>query len=330
MKIKALFSGLVAILLAGCSGFSTTATEVESLATVGGCPDGVTVAASGNVYITDICTGEVKKVNSDGTTTVIVDSGDINNPDGITAVTTPEGKEQLYVTQTGTDSSTGEIISTDGSIKKIDVETGVVTELVDNSVITNPTGIAADSLGNLYVADLSGAVYKVTVDGSGVAGTPVDLTQNLPAGVTVEAPHGLTIVENADNNSVAVYVTDQGETQNNIKKLDVDVSANVVVTEVVPPATASSEEGKFNTPHGIFLDSKGAIFVADENNNRVAIITPNGKVVTFAGASDATAGDAVGSSSTSKLDKPRGIAVDSTDSVLVCDYANGKVKKVKQ
>ncbi len=328
MRTRISLSILFLLFLTSCTSSLMTAKSVESIASVGGCPDGVTTAASGNIYITDICSGEVKKVNADGTTTTVVGAGQIDAADGITTVTTPEGKEVLYVTETGTDPSSGEIISSDGSIKKIDVETGTVTEFVDNTVITNPTGIAADTSGNIYVADQAGAVYKIPVDESGTAGTPIDLTAELPSGVDVEAPHGLTLVENADN-TTSIYVTDQGVSSNNVIKIDVDASSNVVVTEVTPPTTASTEEGKFNKPHGISVDkSNGAIFVADENNNRVAIITPGGNVVTFAGASDATSGDVSGDPTTSKLDKPRGIAVDSAGSVLVCDYANAKVKKV--
>ncbi len=327
MKTLSLFVLVSALSVMACSGSSTTAKEVQSIATVGGCPDGVTSSEAGNIYITDICSGEVKKVNSDGTVTIIVPTGQIDDADGITSVTTDAGKEILYVTQTGTDPDSGEIISTDGSIKKIDVDTGTVTELVDNSVITNPTGIAADSSGNIYVADQSGAVYKVPVDDAGNAGAPVDLTATLPAGVTIDAPHGLTLVDNSDN-SVTLYVTDQGVNNNNIIKIDVPVATEPVITEVTPPTPASAEEGKFNKPHGIGRDKNGAIFVADENNNRVAIITPNGNVVTFAGDNAGTAGDESGDPNTSKLDKPRGICVDNSDAVLICDYANAKVKKV--
>lgn len=329
--MKIIISSLLflTLFLSACSDSIPTATEVDVIADVGGCPDGVTTSETGKIYITDICDGSVKKINDDGTSTVIVAPGVIEAPDGITTVTTDAGKEILYVTETGTDPVTGEIISTDGSIKKIDVNTGVVTEFVDNSIIKNPTGISADSEGNLYVADQSGFVYKVPVDESGDAQTPVDLTAELPSGVNIEAPHGLTLVEDEDSN-VTLYVTDQGTTNNNIIKIEVEPATPPVITEIVTPSTASSEEGKFNKPHGISKDNNGAIFVADENNNRVAVITPNGKVVTFAGSSDGTAGDTSGDPQTAKLDSPRGIAVDSEGSVLVCDYANGKVKKVKK
>ncbi len=329
MKIIISLLLFLTLFLASCSDSIPTATEVDVVADVGGCPDGVTTSEAGKIYITDICDGSVKRINDDGTATVIVAPGLIEAPDGVTAVTTDEGKEILYVTETGTDPITGEIISSDGSVKKIDVDTGVVTEFVDNSVISNPTGIAADSSGNLYIADQSGSVYKVPVDGSGNAKAPVDLTADLPSDVTIEAPHGITLVEDEDSN-VTLYVTDQGTANNSIIKIEVDTTASPVVTEIVAPAPASSEEGKFNKPHGISKDNNGAIFVADENNNRVAVITPNGNVITFAGSSDGTAGDTSGDPKKAKLNSPRGIAVDSEGSVLVCDYANGKVKKVKQ
>lgn len=322
------------LFLIGCSNYLPTAEEVSTVATVGGCPDGVTVSAAGNVYITDICSGEVDKIGTTGEKTIIVPAGEIDNADGITTYTTVEGKEILYVTETGTDPVTGEIVSSDGSIKKIDVDTGVVTEFVAPGVISNPTGIAADSLGNLYVADQAGSIYEVPVDENGDAETPVSLTANPPADINIEAPHGLALVENTGG-SVTLYVTDQGATSNNIVKVDVptpaavDPAVNVVITEVTPATPASVDSDKFDKPHGVTVDSNGAIFVADENNNRVQVITPSGNVITFAGSTEGTEGDVNGSPAVAKLDSPRGLAVDATGDVLVCDYANAKVKKIK-
>lgn len=62
MRTLSIFLLASVLSVMACSGSGTTATEVLSIATVGGCPDGVTSSEAGNVYITDICSGEVKKV----------------------------------------------------------------------------------------------------------------------------------------------------------------------------------------------------------------------------------------------------------------------------
>ncbi|HQO03993.1 MAG TPA: hypothetical protein PLI62_17185 [Spirochaetota bacterium] len=328
---------LFSLFMTACGSNSDDGTSVVTVADVGGNPDGVAVAGSGNIYITDVASGEVKKIDPNGQVTVVADldtvTGHTTHPDGITAVTTGT-TDVLYVADMGSASSG---FSTDGSILKIEVaEDGSVTtteSFVDSAVLNNPTGIAADNSGNLYVADqATGNVYKVAVTG-GVAGVPQSLTGSLPAGVDLAEPHGLTLETNSDN-SITLYTTDPGSSSNNIVQIDIPSSGNpgdAVVTELTPDSTGGSATGTtdsatFNQPHGIGVDKNGAVFISDENNNRVQIITPSGNVITFAGSG--ASGYADGDADTATFTHPRGLAVDANGDVLICDYGNGKVRKV--
>lgn len=336
--MKKLVLVLIAASMAVTACSSDGKTKVLTIANVGGNPDGVTVADSGNIYITDIGNGDVKQVEEDGTVTVIAnlddELGKDTHPDGITAVTVGT-TDILYVTDTGiaTDGT-----STDGSITKIEVQSdGTVTttkDFINTSVLDNPTGIAADNNGNLYVADQQkNDVYRITMTG-GVPGTPESLTDSLGAGVEINDPHGLTLVTN-DDGSITLYTTDQGNSDNNVVQIDIPASgviSEIEVTELTPDNTGGTDTGditnaKFNEPHGISTDKNGAIFVCDENNNRVQIITPSGNVITLAG--DGTAGDTDGDADVAQFSQPRGLATDSNGDLLVCDYGNGKVKKIK-
>lgn len=313
--------------VAACNSDSGNKKKVVTVADVGGNPDGVTVTDYGNIYITDIGNGDVKLVEEDGTVTVVAnldtELGKDTHPDGITSV--PDGSSEiLYVTDTGTGAG-------DGSVIKIDTDTGTVTAFVDSSVLHTPTGIAADNAGNLYVADQGTAdVYKIEVDSSGtVTAGPVSITDG--SGIDLEGPHGLTLVTNEDN-SITIYTTDQGDNSNNIVQIEISPAGAVTsVTELTPDNTGGTDTGditnaKFNEPHGISTDKNGAIFVCDENNNRVQIITPSGNVITFAG--EGSAGDSDGDLDTAEFRHPRGLATDSNGDLLVCDYGNGKVKKI--
>lgn len=334
MKLIYLPLFLLLIFTFACNSGHSSKTKVVTIADVGGTPDGVTVTDTGNIYITDIGTGEIKLIDEDGSVTVIEDTTSavtIEHPDGITSVTSGT-TDILYVADTG---STGGTSSTDGTIVKIEVTPSTVTttEFVDSTVINNPTGIAADNSGNLYVADQeTGDIYQITVT-AGVPGTPVSITDSLDPGVDLNEPHGLTLVTN-DDNSITLYTTDQGSADNNIVRIDIPSSgiiADAVVTELTPDNTGGTETGtvdnaKFDKPHGIAADSNGAVFVCDENNDRVQIITPGGNVITFAG--DGTSGDADGKAEDAKFNNPRGLAVNADGDLLVCDYGNGKVKKI--
>ncbi|HRZ28882.1 MAG TPA: hypothetical protein P5295_18870 [Spirochaetota bacterium] len=332
---------VLVITFISCSDSSDrTSRYVSTVATVGGNPDGVTVAGSGNIYITDILNGDIKQINQEGTvTTLSLDGDSPSHPDGITAVT-ENFKDILYVADTGSNDPD----STDGSIIKIEVDLTAdpstadagSSTFVDSAVLENPTGIALDADGNLYVADQSsGDIYKIPLDpDTHLPETPVSLTDVSSSG-DIDEPHGLSLVTNEDN-SVTIYTTDQGSDSNNIVTIDIPSSGNTTeaeVTELTPESdggnvTDSITNSTFNKPHGVAIGSNGAIFICDENNNRVQIITPGGNVVTFAGSG--IEGDTDGETGSVQFSKPRGIGIDKNGDILVCDYGNGKVKKIER
>jgi len=314
------------ILITACSGGGSNP-RVVTIADVGGSPDGVTAADSGYIYITDIDTGEIIQISPDGEITVVADIE--GNPDGITAVTDSSGNDILYVSVTGT--AYPENLLTDGYIAKIDVATGYETEFVNSTTLNNPTGIAADEDGNLYVADQNGGkIYKISVDSEGAQDPSVELIA-IPAGVGLTEPHGLALLTNSDG-SISLFITDEAANRNNIIKIDISDSTVISAENITQPSTGgdttdtTADEAKFDKPHGITANGNGAIFIADENNNRIQIITPGGNVVTFAGSGEA--GDSDGDPEKAKFDRPRGMAIDKNGNVLVCDYGNGKVKKI--
>jgi sugar lactone lactonase YvrE len=329
-KISVVISALA--LTIACSHSGSSDPEVVTIANVGGNPDGVTVAPSGNIYITDIGSGDIKQITPEGEVTTITNIG--NHPDGIVA-TTESGKDILYVTDTGSTDPEDSAWSADGSVKRIVVNSKTdvtVSTFVDSTVLENPTGIALDASDNLYVADQgTGDVYRITVT-AGTAGTPVSLTRNA-ASVDIDQPHGLTLITNSDS-TISLFTTDQGSASNNIVRIDIPSSGNAADAVAVNHTadsiggmdTGTTSNAKFNRPHGISTDDKGAIFVCDEDNNRVQIITPAGNVITFAGTG--APGDSDGSSSSAQFNNPRGLAIDSQGNLLICDYGNGKVKKI--
>ena len=92
------------------------------------------------------------------------------------------------------------------------------------------------------------------------------------------------------------------------------------------PATASHVDA----PTGIAVDAAGNTFIADEYNNVIDKVAPDGTLSVFAGNDDP---DAAGYSPTpgpatkSALD-PRGIAVDTKGNLYVADGEHGRVEKI--
>jgi sugar lactone lactonase YvrE len=124
-----------------------------------------------------------------------------------------------------------------------------------------------------------------------------------------------------------IYV---GDTANHkIRK----ITPNGVVTTIAGTGKAGAEDGNssvasFNRPLGITIDGIGNIYVAEEKNNKIRKITPNGFVSTLAGSGKAGAEDGYGT--TASFNIPFGVAVDQFGTLYVADAQNNKIRKIYQ
>ena len=85
---------------------------------------------------------------------------------------------------------------------------------------------------------------------------------------------------------------------------------------------------QFHNPNGIATDISGNIYVADEYNNRIRMITPQGEVTTIAG--DGTLGSANGQGTAAKFYFPYGITIDVSGNLYVTDRRNHCIRKITQ
>ena len=69
--------------------------------------------------------------------------------------------------------------------------------------------------------------------------------------------------------------------------------------------------GDLDIPHALAMDSRGRLFVADRNNNRIQIYDQDGKLL----------------DSWSQFSRPSGIAIDKKDQIYVVDSESGSVNK---
>ncbi len=83
-------------------------------------------------------------------------------------------------------------------------------------------------------------------------------------------------------------------------------------------------EAKFNTPVGCFVNAKGEVLIADQQNHVIRKIDVSYNVTTIAGAG--TAGNAVGASG--QFNRPYDVVEDSKGNLFVADYANHQIRKV--
>ena len=83
-------------------------------------------------------------------------------------------------------------------------------------------------------------------------------------------------------------------------------------------------------PQGMAFDSKGNLYIADNQQNVVFKISPSGVATVFAGnGSRGFSGDG-GPASSASFTEPKAVAVDGAGNVYIADYHNERIRKVDQ
>jgi hypothetical protein len=145
----------------------------------------------------------------------------------------------------------------------------------------HPTGLAADTAGNLYIADTGNDTIRVYRAGNVVtlAGSPqvAGSTDATGAAASFNGPTAVAVGTDG-----TVYVADTGN--DTVRKI---TTAGVVTTLAGSAGQPGGTDGtgsaaRFNAPAGIAVDGSGNVYVGDSGNNAVRKVTPAGVVTTLA------------------------------------------------
>ena len=195
-----------------------------------------------------------------------------------------------------------------------------------SALLENPTGVAVDAAGDLYIADYynnrirkvaaTGIITTVAGNGSsgfaGDGGAATSAQLAYPAGVAVDASGNL-------------YVADFGNAK--IRKV---TTAGVIAT-LVGGALGDGGLGVFgvlNQPSGVARDNAGNTYVADAYNNRIRKVTANGTITTVAGTGVAGFSGDGGAAASAQLNSPQGVTLDASGNLYIADSNNYRVRKV--
>jgi streptogramin lyase len=198
----------------------------------------------------------------------------------------------------------------------------------------NPSGLAMDSSGNVFVADtLNDTIREITPAGvvSTIAGTAgqVGSTDGTGSAALFNGPQGVTV--DASGN---VYVADSNNYT--IRKITPTLVSGVTTWAVTTLAGTAGEPGHtdsangsplFDSPTGVAVDSSGNVYVADTYNETIREITPAGGVTTIAGTTGSQ-GSVDGMAATAQFAYPKDVAVDSAGNLYVADFLNDTIRKI--
>ncbi|WP_299590010.1 cadherin-like beta sandwich domain-containing protein, partial [Mucilaginibacter sp.] len=231
---------------------------------------GIALDAAGNMYVADGGTNSIKLVLADGSNTTVIASGIFN----LLADVAIDCNGNVYAAD---QQNIWEIPAGGGSPFTV------------GSGFTEPTGVAVDKAGNIYVADYdfgigAAAVYKMANDGTGI--TRID------NGISGASKIKLDIAGN-------VYVTDLNA--GNLYEIHADGSPQSLL------ATG------FSFPSGLAVDGFGNVYVEDNSTKKTYKVVPGGSTPVDLGIS---------------LSSPLGIAIDAAYNLYITDANESGVNKI--
>ncbi len=267
-------------------------------------PEGVAKDDSGNIYIADAGNNRIRKVTkSTGIINTVAGGAGFGGGyggDGGAAT----AAQLNHPTEVALDASGNIYIADENNnrIREVTVSSGIINTVAGNgtngyngdggpataAVLNDPTGVAVDDSGNIYIADQGN--YKIrkintsdtinSVAGTGTNGYSGDRAAATAA--ELDVPYGVAVDDSGN-----IYIAD--EDNDRVRKVNTLGIINTVAGNGTAgysgdggPATSA----ELHSPTGVAVDDSGNIYIADAINNRIrAVYTAYPPVANFS-ASD--------------------------------------------
>jgi sugar lactone lactonase YvrE len=269
--------------------------------------------ASGNLYIADTENHVIRRITAAGVVSVFAgtvgSSGTANGTGTAARFNRPfgvavDGSGNVYVADTNNHAvrkiTPAAAVST---LAGLPGTSGSVDGSGSAARFNNPTNLALDAAGNVFVTDYSNALIR-KISAAGVVTTFAGTLNtfgnspryfNVPWGIAVDA-------------SGNVYVGDRAD----IRKIAPDGTASYFVGSEngdTGSADGLGKQARFNYPAQLAIDGRGNLYVADRMNHLIRRVSPNGEVRTIGGRPE-VAGYLDGTAEVAVFGYPMAMAVD--------------------
>ncbi len=253
--------------------------------------NGIVADTLGNLYVSESPGQKIRKIAPDGTVSTFAGTGTAGAVNGPASSATFNGPVGLTIDKSGNlfvvdyNNLLIRKISKDGIVSTYagSGQNGSTNGAAATASFNNPTGVAVDSLGNVYVADnynnliraISPAGVVTTLAGGGntygglINGNGATATFNNPGGIAM-GPNGNILVADGGN-SVIRRVTPAGYV------------STFAGSGFLGSADGFASVASFGTAGKVYADQSGNVFLSDNSNNEIRQISPTGIVTTIAG-----------------------------------------------
>jgi beta-lactam-binding protein with PASTA domain len=244
-------------------------------------------------------------------------------------------------------------------VRKVSASTGIISTIAGTSTIgfsgdggpaTSAelyiaSGLAADSAGNLYIADVeNSAIRKIsattgiittvagngTIGFSGDGGPATSAALSFPSDVAIDSEGNLYIADSY-NNVIREVMAATGI----IRTIAGNGTGAGTGNGGYSGDGGSATSAEFNYPSGVAVDPTGNLYIADSYNNVIREVTAaTGIISTVAGngtgagtGNGGYSGDG-GPATNAQFNYPSGVAVDPAGNLYIADYYNNVVRLV--
>jgi uncharacterized protein (TIGR03437 family) len=214
------------------------------------------------------------------------------------------------------------------------------------AALFNPTGIALDSSGNMFISDygtyadlnyIGNDRIREVLASTGIINTIVgDGTVGFSNGGGVALSAWLNgVAQVAVDNKGNLYFADAFN--NEVRKV---VLSTGTITLLAGSSTAAygysgdgglATDALLNNPTGVAVDTAGNVYIADSFNDVIRVVTPDGLIHTVAGSTSAPnpgyTGDG-GPALSAQFNGPYSLTFDSAGNLYVADYGNFVIRKM--